>query len=367
LAIERATATETPQRGKIIYSDAYHKKTVKIVHHLAKTRKVVDAISSAWHATPPPPLILNAHCSVCDFQQRCRSLAIKHDSLSLLGGMTPKKRMKFEEKGIRTITQLSYGYRPRRKRAKRVASSYNQPIKNNHHLRALAIKKVQTHVAGSPSISFYGTPIFLDVEGIPDSHYYYLVGLRYEARGRPIEKSFWADGPEAECNMWQKCLRALKGVNDPQIVHYGAYEKRFLREMRERYKQGAVDAAFVDGIVDESVNLLAILYGKIYAERFLDDVVQLNCSTEVASSLKKRISKNKDKLFTFLNYDGVPWNNNNAEHAVKALTLLRNGMTISTPKGTEEYCTLLTVQQTLRYRGKRFLEFLQSGSNEIGC
>jgi hypothetical protein len=101
------------------------------------------------------------------------------------------------------------------------------------------------------------------------------------------------------------------------------------------------------------------------AERFLDDVAALRCVTEVGSSLKKRIDKNKDKLFTFLDYNNVPWNNNNAEHAVRAFTRLRNVMSTSTPKGTSEYCILLTVQQTLRYRGVGFLDFLRSGRIEI--
>ena len=30
------------------------------------------------------------------------------------------------------------------------------------------------------------------------------------------------------------------------------------------------------------------------------------------------------RLFTFLAYDGIPWNNNNAEHAIKAFARLRN-------------------------------------------
>ena len=33
-------------------------------------------------------------------------------------------------------------------------------------------------------------------------------------------------------------------------------------------------------------------------------------------------------------YDGIPWNNNNAEHAVRAFTRLRNVINTSTPKGT---------------------------------
>ena len=59
----------------------------------------------------------------------------------------------------------------------------------------------------------------------------------------------------------------------------------------------------------------------------------MKCATEAGLALKKRIEKNRDKLFTFLDYDGVPWNNNNAEHAVRAFTRLRNIMSTSTPKG----------------------------------
>jgi transposase len=101
------------------------------------------------------------------------------------------------------------------------------------------------------------------------------------------------------------------------------------------------------------------------AERFLNDVTGLQCTTEVGTALKKRIDRNRNRLFTFLNHDDVPWNNNNAEHAVRAFTRLRNVMITSTPKGTREYCILLTLQQTLRYRGSGFLEFLRSGKVDI--
>jgi hypothetical protein len=41
-------------------------------------------------------------------------------------------------------------------------------------LKALTIKKAQTHVVGSPSLSIDGTPVFMDVEGMPDRDFYYL-------------------------------------------------------------------------------------------------------------------------------------------------------------------------------------------------
>jgi hypothetical protein len=101
------------------------------------------------------------------------------------------------------------------------------------------------------------------------------------------------------------------------------------------------------------------------AAEFVEHVVDMKCGTEVGLALKKRIKKNKDKLFTFLNYDGVPWNNNNAEHAVRAFTRLRNAINTSTSKGTREFATLLSIRQTLRYRGTGFLQFMRSGRMEI--
>src|SRR5262245_52740870 len=64
--------------------------------------------------------------------------------------------------------------------------------------------------------------------------------------------------------------------------------------------------------------------------------------------------KNEGRLFTFLDHDNVPWNNNNAEHALRAFTKQRNVMATSTPKGTKEYAILVGVQQTLKYRNIDF-------------
>ena len=91
-----------------------------------------------------------------------------------------------------------------------------------------------------------------------------------------------------------------------------------------------------------------------------------SCTTEVAAGYKKRFEKNRDRLFTFLDHDGVPWNNNNAEHAIKAFARLRNAIGAkSTPKGIKEYLVLLSISETCRYKGVGFLHFLRSGEMDI--
>jgi hypothetical protein len=73
------------------------------------------------------------------------------------------------------------------------------------------------------------------------------------------------------------------------------------------------------------------------------------------------------KLFTFLEHDGVPWNSNNAEHAIKAFARLRNLIGAkSSQKGIRDYLVLLSISETCRYKGMNFLEVLRSGGREGG-
>ena len=88
--------------------------------------------------------------------------------------------------------------------------------------------------------------------------------------------------------------------------------------------------------------------------------------SEIVAKLKDRLEKNRDKLFTFLRFDGVPWNNNNAEHAVKSFASLRHVIGgLTTEKGLREYLVLLSLCQTCKYMGVDFLDFLRSGEKDI--
>jgi predicted RecB family nuclease len=105
---------------------------------------------------------------------------------------------------------------------------------------------------------------------------------------------------------------------------------------------------------------------KFFVECFYKDIDKRNYESEIAIQYKKRFEKYRDKLFTFLDYDGVPWNNNNAEHAIKAFARLRNVIGgSSSEKGIHEYLVLLSICETCKYKGVRFLDFLRSGEKDI--
>ena len=101
-------------------------------------------------------------------------------------------------------------------------------------------------------------------------------------------------------------------------------------------------------------------------DRFFGFLDTTQFTSEAALKAKQRFEKNRNTLFTFLRYDGVPWNNNNAEHAIKAFARLRDVIAgTSSRKGVDEYLTLLSVAETCEYRGIDFLDFLRSEERDV--
>jgi len=75
--------------------------------------------------------------------------------------------------------------------------------------------------------------------------------------------------------------------------------------------------------------------------RFYRELRSVKLESDAALKFKERFQRHRAHLFTFLEYDGVPWNNNIAEHAIKPLALLRhviNGVT--SKNGIRDYLIL---------------------------
>ena len=88
--------------------------------------------------------------------------------------------------------------------------------------------------------------------------------------------------------------------------------------------------------------------------------------SEFAESLRIRLMKNRDKLFTFIDHDGIPWNNNNAENAIKRFAYYReNAGSRLTEAGVTDFLVLLSICETCRYKGISFLRFLLSRERDL--
>ena len=245
--------------GKIIHGDDHATLKVKVASILGPVRKLTGKMSALLADGSPPDLILNRHCGECEFRDHCRHKAREKDDLSLLGGMTEKERKNYHSKGIFTVTQLSYTFRPRR-RPRRLREKCER---YDHSLKALAIREKKIHIVGSPELKIDGTPVYLDVEGLPDRDFYYLIGVRVTAPEGVVERSFWADRVDGEKSAWNGFADMLAAIHNPVLVHYGSYKTSFLKKMCERYGQPAAESV-VARAIKSAVNVLSLIFARVY-------------------------------------------------------------------------------------------------------
>jgi len=203
----------------------------------------------------PPALVMGKQCQTCEFRAHCLAEAEKIDSLYLLDKMTPKIAAKYQKKGIFTLTQLSYVYRPRRRPKK---SSGKAPTPFNVELQALAIRERKIYLYERPTLAQQSVELFLDIEGIPDQGFDYLVGLMVKKSDKTTMHSFWADSRDDVARIFKECLAvATKYANTP-IYHYGSYERRAVERVVE---QLGLDCK---ALLRRMVNVNGIVYGKVY-------------------------------------------------------------------------------------------------------
>jgi transposase len=78
-----------------------------------------------------------------------------------------------------------------------------------------------------------------------------------------------------------------------------------------------------------------------------------------ATRITKELRKRQNMLFTFMQYEDVPWNNNDAERAIRQGVLHRK---ISggrrTWAGADVFGVLLSIYETSKKRKQRFMELV---------
>jgi len=245
--------------GTIVHGDSHATLKVKTPTLASEVRKRINEITALLAGNSPPDLVLNRHCGQCEFETRCSTQAREKDELSLLSGISEKDRKRLHGKGIFTVTQLSYTFRPRRRRRE----SRGKQEKHHHSLRALAIRENKIHAVGISDPKLEGTPVFLDVEGLPDRDFYYLIGIRVQAAEGSVQHSFWADDAKEEKLIWNDFIGVLSEITNPHLVHYGSYETTFLKRMCERHGPPPAGSQAVTAI-DRATNLLSFIYAQIY-------------------------------------------------------------------------------------------------------
>jgi hypothetical protein len=205
-----------------------------------------------------------------------------------------------------------------------------------------------------------------------------------------MEEVFYLYKPSREADFLHKTLNGFKGVLITDF--YTGYDslpclqqKCLIHLIRD------INDDLLKNPFDQELKELATLFGRLIrciistvdrvglrtsylskhkpeVKEFIDMLTVKAFESEIAGKYCKRILKYQSKLFTFLDHDGVPWNNNNAEHAVKYFAKYRrltNGRV--TESGLKDYLVLLSIYQTCKYREIKFLDFLLAKTRDIDC
>jgi predicted RecB family nuclease len=101
-------------------------------------------------------------------------------------------------------------------------------------------------------------------------------------------------------------------------------------------------------------------------ERFYDKhIIGREYTSEPVRTYQKRFDRYRGSLFTFLTQDGIPWENNMAERAIRQLAVQRKISGYFFKRVAPQYLLLLAISQTCRFQGKSFLKFLLSKETDL--
>jgi predicted RecB family nuclease len=244
-----------PALGKVILRDG-NVKTVRIKEALSHIQETIKTLEDWMKIQPPAPrVLLNRHCPFCEFQHICKPIAEGEDNLTQLQGISEREVKKFERKGIFTVKQLSFLYRPR-KRSRR-SNPHAQP--HRYELQALALRTGKIYIQDKPPvIPQSNVEIYLDFETDQDADFCYLIGVLVSIGGKHKLSQYWADRQIDEKSIWDAFLSLIHQYPDGPIFHYGNFERKVLIRLSKLY------GGAIQHILNRLFNVNTCIYGKIY-------------------------------------------------------------------------------------------------------
>jgi predicted RecB family nuclease len=250
-----------PDHGGIIYGPKLKKSRIRLTSHVETITRYIDSLSQQNDGKVKAALFLNRNCSTCQFKKHCRKEAEEADHISLLSGISEKEVTRYNNKGIFTVNQLSFTYRPRRRKKRK---GKNQRFE--YALKALALREQRAYIKELPQISPSETEIYLDFEGLPDERFIYQIGMVIKEKNLEKTHTFWADNKDREEKIFKQFLKVLSRFKDYKIYHYGSYEISNLKRVGR--KIDSINKDKIESVIKNSQNLLSIFTTNIYTPTY---------------------------------------------------------------------------------------------------
>ena len=250
---------------KIIFGQNLKETKFKISSFSKAIKKISSDLAKLYSSSNAPIFYKNQHCQICEFQNLCLEKLVERDDLSLLTSLKPKEILQKNNRGVFSVKQLSYSFRPKK-------NPYHKR-KFMPELKALAIRDNKTFIQEIPNVKEVETEVFLDFEGIPDRNSNYLIGLIIRTGNIDKEYSFWANNKEDENYIFVQLIELLKPLKSFTIYHYGSYEiqalKNILKSLSVEYQE------CLKVLIDNSFNLLNVFTHNIYPPTYSNSLKEI--------------------------------------------------------------------------------------------
>ncbi|WP_439697975.1 Dna2/Cas4 domain-containing protein [Mucilaginibacter sp. AW1-7] len=211
-----------------VYNSLFQEIKIKVNNEDRRiAKKLIHEIEHLYDSNVEPPLYQIKECVTCEYCERCLKYLKDKDDLSLLGGINISNITKYHNKGIFSINQLSYTFRPRKYK--------NNVIKKHFpELKALAIRESKIYIWNTPEIRNAESEFYVDIEFIPDEDLIYLIGVIHSYQGNVHHHYFWMDSNLGFEQNVAELLKLLFTSNDSVIYHYGSAEYQFFSQLKKK-------------------------------------------------------------------------------------------------------------------------------------
>ena len=250
---------------KMVYGKNLKQTRFKITTFSKSIKKYIVELNKILIQSNHPVFHRNTNCQICEFQHDCLAKLKERDDLSLLTALKPQEIQQKNNRGIFSVRQLSYSFRPKK-------NPYRKR-KFLPELKALAIRENKTFIQENTILRQVDTEVFIDFEGIIDRGFNYLIGVVIKTKDTESEYSFWADNCTEEENIFIKLIELLRPLDDFIVYHYGSYEiqsfQRIAKKVPIEYKTA------LNKIIENSFNLLNVFTQNIYPPTYSNSLKEI--------------------------------------------------------------------------------------------
>jgi predicted RecB family nuclease len=254
--------------AEIIHGQSMKHTKIKLIDYLKKSQKYLKKILRFIEDEISPDLYWIEHCKICEFQKSCREKLIERDDISLLGSINKEDAVRWKNKGIFTILQLSYTFKY--KKREEFASSNSKP---DASLKALALREKKIYIKKIPEIITSDTEVYLDFEGIPDEDFIYLIGVVIKTKEKEDYIYSWIDSKDKQKHLFEWLFSIIGKSQNPHIFYYGSYEIRVLEKFDKCSNNAYHKEIYF--IKENSTNILNFLASTIYVPTYTNSLKEV--------------------------------------------------------------------------------------------